>query len=175
MDMRWRHGSVRQVEEALVALGTNNLPLLVKRVAYDPGKDILYRSLFPLSRLTRSRHMRDIARRRLDLADDAHAEFYWLGPKAAPAIPHLARIAEHGGEHPSRRAMAILMSLGDEGVAIVASRAAHGDVETRRYAVGLLSQGESRVAYSAMANALSDPDPFVRSLASNFTYHRPPP
>jgi hypothetical protein len=155
----------RNVGDELLALGTNNLPLLVKLVAYDPRKDI-FRSVCRLCRLTHSARVRDIADRRLVLAEDAYRLLNRLGPRAAPAIPQLARIAEHAGEQPSGRAMSILIRVGDEGISVVASRAAHADAETRRYAVGLLSESGSRVARSALTNALNDPDPRVRSLAS---------
>jgi hypothetical protein len=159
------NGSV-EAYEALLVLGTNNLPLLTKRVGYDPRKDIRFLLFQNLYRLTRSARLYEFGISGTSLAEDAHGVFYRLGPKAAPAIPQLAAIAEHGGDHPSKRAMSILLSLGDEGVAVVASRAAHGNAQTRLYAVNLLSSHtESAIARSALTNALKDPDPKVQLAA----------
>jgi hypothetical protein len=163
---QWLQRHNANAEDALVILGTNNLPLLLNRVAYDPDKDLVSGLLFRLYRLTRSPRIRDLATHRVSLAEEAHGVFYRLGSRAAPAIPQLARIAEHGGTHASFRAMNMLLHLGDEGVAVVASRAANGRAETRLYAVQLLtSHSQSTVARSALTNALSDPDFRVRNTA----------
>jgi len=163
---QWLNSHAVNAHEALLVLGTNNLPLLVNRIAYDPEHDTLAALFFRLHRLTGSARMYAIASRRLVLADDAHGVFYRLGPKAAPAIPQLARIVEHGGGDPSSRALSILAHLGDEGLAIVASKAAHPDSQVRLYVVVLLGfHTESSVARFALTNALNDPDFQVRQIA----------
>ncbi len=154
--------------EALSALGTNNLPLLVKRINYEPQKDPYPSFFFLVYKLSRSRWVYDIASRRNRQANDAIGVFYSLGPKAAPAVPHLAKIVEGGPAGPRSTALLVLSSVGDKGLAVVASQASTNTaLEIRLEAVRLLDQHtDSRVAFLGLTNALSDLDARVRLAAS---------
>jgi len=153
--------------EALLILGTNNLPLLLRRVGYDPDTDVLSRLLLRLSRLTGSSRMREIANRRTGLADEARMVIQSLGPKATLAIPQLERILQHGGPSATPRALRILASLGDDGLAVVAGTTTCTNAATRGFAAHLLAlHPESTTTRSALTNLLNDPDPYIRGVAS---------
>ncbi len=157
-----------QAEEALLALCTNNLSLLVKRIDYDPQKDPCAGFLNWLSKVSRSRWLYQFATRRTAQAEEAHRVLYRLGAKAAPAIPPLTEIVERGTGDPCSRALTVLASTGDGGLAVVASQASTNTaVYIRLSAVAILDRHtDSRVAFLGLTNALDDSDARVRSLAS---------
>ncbi len=161
-----------QRKEALLILGTNNLPLLAKRVGYDPQTDLLYRIFERLpSKLQYSDRVRGLAYRRRHLADEAATVLRTLGPKAAPAIPQLAPVVNRG-PYPAELAMTTLCFLGDEGLAVIAAQASHTNKDMRLFAVVLLGGHiSSKVARLALTNALTDPDSQIRMMATNYTAH----
>ncbi len=155
-----------QQKEALLILGTSNLPLLVKLLTYDREKDLVYRVIECLpDRIRYSPRIYGIASQRSHLADEALTVFRTLGARASPVIPQLAAAVNQGG-YPSERALTTLSLLGDEGLAIVATQAAHSNTEMRLFAVGLLGEHiESPISRLALTNALNDPDRQVHQTA----------
>lgn len=96
----------KQSHEALVVLGTNNLPLLLKRIAYDPRKDkliTLYRYL--PRRVGRSDFILSCMARGPTSASDAQRVLCMLGPVAATALPELVKIAHNGGHDAAIRVL----------------------------------------------------------------------
>ncbi len=165
---QWLHSRDAQAEEGLLTLGTNNLSLLVKRIDYDPQKDLRARFFSLIYKVSRSPWVRDLVSHRIILAEEAHAVLYRLGANAAPAIPQLAEIAERRTGPPRIRALYILASMRDGCLGVVASHASTNDAASIRLsAVTLLGQQtESRLAFVALRNALEDSDARVRQAAS---------
>lgn len=164
-----------QKDEALLILGTNNLPLLARRLAYDRENDLLRSTVDRLpTKIRDCAPLATLASRRTVLAHEAADLLRKLRTNAVPAIPQLAAIAHREG-YRADTALSVLSFLGDEGLAIVASEGTHTDAKARYYVVVLLSQHtESRVARSALTNALADPDPTVRKAAWHSITNRLP-
>lgn len=160
-------GGNPEVNEALLILGTNNLPLLVKRVDYDPQNDFISRALDRLpSRFRNTLFVDRLATRRAILCVQAGRVFLRIGTNAAPAIPDLAAIAQRGEFAPACHALVALATIGAEGLAGVASTARSTNALLRQFTVNLLyGHPESTVARSALTNALTDPDPTTRGMA----------
>jgi hypothetical protein len=161
------------VQEALVALGTNRLDLLVRRVSYDPQHDILIKTfdLFPAGNLrarTYSRTLGMILSRRSRQADDAQVALRALGPAAAPVVPQLSKLLDKGAPIPAERALELLPFLGDEGLSAIASRAALTNNPRHFQLIQALAvRTNFPPAFAALTNALSDPDLTVREQAAN--------
>ncbi len=159
--------------EALLILGTNNLDLLVKRLAYDTRKDWLCRGINKLPGKWQNKLRLDrVVMRRADRAYEAFQVLATLGTNAAPAIPKLEVLVERGGP-PSVHALGLLSRMGPDGLAIVASKVTHTNVAVRLLAVGMLDgHGDSVIALTALTNALADPDGRVRNSAWIALRHR---
>jgi hypothetical protein len=84
------------VKEAIVAIGTNSLPLLVKWASYEPSKlrDLLNKALDELpARIRYNRAVEWVFRDRGDERGGIAAETFWvLGPRGNPVIKDLAAI-----------------------------------------------------------------------------------
>ncbi len=163
----WFDGSDdAQRGEALLILGTNNLDLFVKRLRYDPHKDWLARRINKLpGKWQNALRLDRIVMRRADRSYEAFQVLGALGSNAAPAIPKLEALTEHGGP-PSVHALGLLSRMGPDGLAIVASKVTHTNLSVRLLAVGMLEgRRDSAVARTALTNALADPDDRVRQSA----------
>ncbi len=169
-----------QAHEALLILGTNNLPLLVNRLGYDRQKDPFARALTRLpAGLKLRRWLERRASRRATLSDQVSRVLGTIGTNAAPAIPELLALVDRG-EPPAYRAMEILSNLQDDGLAAVASTFHSTNTLVRRRAVFLLlAHPQSRVARQALTNAFVDPDPKIRTFAqryiTNLSWYAPRP
>ncbi len=154
-----------------MVLGTNNLDLLVDRVARSQQRNWLQRRLQKLPEKWRSRltWLDPSASRRGQQGWDAAETLAVIGTNMAPAIPKLKRIAEYGNDpddYYAVLALAFLSNLGDEGLAAVAKVAAHPSAQVRLRAVPLLAtHTKSIIARSALTNALSDANLEVRRAA----------
>ncbi len=164
---QWLNSKDAQAEEALLVLGTNNLPLLLERIDYDVRRDLPAHFFYRLYRLTRLRMLYDSTWRRNGVAEDALQVFCRLGPKAAPVIPQLTKIAERN-EGATPRVLRALSATGDQGLAVVASKTTvWNPFEIRYQAVELLtSHTQSAVSRAALTNvALKEPAAAIRLTA----------
>jgi hypothetical protein len=165
----------RQADEALLVLGTNNLPLLLERLRYDHQKDFFWKAFNCLPEKLRNNRPRVLAflRRRSNRAHEANRILQRLGTNAAPAIPALARMADESYDYPCIRALAVLCYLGDEGLTVVAAKTVHTNRGIGEAAVGsLLSHTGSKVARSGLTNALRSPNPEVQRMAWHWLTNR---
>ncbi|HEY5911911.1 MAG TPA: hypothetical protein VJA21_15015 [Verrucomicrobiae bacterium] len=126
-----RKGDLPEATEALLILGTNNLPLLIQRLEFASEGDLMMRALNRLpSKVSYSSFMNNFTQghrshlfRQEQLSRDAYAILIKLGTNAAPAIPQLVNIAQRRKLPASGRARAVLPSLGKDGQAAAASMA----------------------------------------------------
>ncbi len=165
-----------QAHQALLILGTNNLPLLVRRIQYDGEKDILCRAFnklpYRLKITACARWVENLRARRTHRSWEATQVLFTIGTNAAAEIPKLAAIAENGGS-PAYNALDVLERLGAEGLAVVASTTHATNAVLRQYAVAMLiTHPESTVACAAVTNALTDPNPNIRHLAQFYITNR---
>jgi hypothetical protein len=116
----WLKRESPQTRQALLILGTNNLSLLTRRLAYDSTRDKklgLYLTIhhhFPVGSLV-YRFLSKWAFRDMALADEAQTVLEKLGPAASPAVPELVRIAKESGNNPASRAVSVLAAVGEQG------------------------------------------------------------
>lgn len=169
MEQWLRSRDYAKADEALLILGTNNLPLLVSRLHYDRQKDFFRRAVDTLHSKLRHASFYGLASRRANRSWEATRVFFRLGTNAAPAIPRLAALVQRGGDPGAQNALNILADLGDDGLTVVASTARSANAALRRPALGfLLRHAESPVAFPAITNALTDPDLIIRAMAQNY-------
>jgi hypothetical protein len=159
----------KQSHEALVVLGTNNLPLLLKRIAYDPQKDkiiTLYRYL--PRRIARSESALTFASRGMIAASDAQRVLFALGPGAATALPRLLQIAAKGGKDPAARALWVLNALGDEAQPAMIGLARYTNHTIAAQACFFLGlHTNSPAVRQALTNALASSDPQLSKAAAD--------
>jgi hypothetical protein len=164
------HATEAEVREALVALATNNFPLLLQRLSYDAMKSPFHKYGLALPQFLvrmppfvsgfNAEGDRDMR------AADAQHVFTILGPLGAPAAPQLARISREAAETPARRALLALAHLGDAGLPAILDAAANKNYRLRPYAIQWLAlHTNSPVVRSLLTNALADPDLVVRQQA----------
>lgn len=126
--------SKRQAQEAIVALGTNNLDLLVRRISFEPSKDTILRFAWSLPLgPARKLLLRPVSNRfatKARLARDAVGAFYAMGPAGAPAAPQLATIANGGGEFARMNALKALEAIGEAAFPTIASIVTNGTTST---------------------------------------------
>ena len=178
---QWLDHNDARAREALLILGTNNLQLLVKRIDYDHKKDFVGRTVewLPL-RLANIPFVARVGSHRERQCVEAARVLLRIGTNAAPAIPSLAAIVQHGSFDSAHHALIALTYLGEAGMAVIASTALSTNAQLRHQAVFLLvNYPRSTVARPVITNALNDPDPDIRSLArfdvtNQFPYLRPP-
>jgi hypothetical protein len=156
---------------ALLTLGTNNLSLLVQRIAYDPAKDRAFAFYHKLpTQLSRIRWVYELAYRKNVLASDAEKVLQVLGPNAAPALPQLAQVANSSGlgHYPAARALTVFDSAGEQGTAAIISLIWQTNQSLAIQALlHLPGHMNSPAARQALTNALSHPDPKIRKQADD--------
>jgi hypothetical protein len=106
--------------EALIILGSNNLPFLIRQIGYDPKSDRIlscYSQLPPLlkhgavtQRLLQRSANKTIA------ADEAKRVLEVLGPRAAAAIPQLIKLAREKPTEVGERVVVVLDWMGEPGL-----------------------------------------------------------
>ena len=105
--------------EALTILGTNNFPLLIRRIGYDPQNDRILsycRNLPPW--LLHFKVTQAILRRsanRKAAAEEAKAVLADMGPRAAPAAPQLIQLARENSIEVGKRVVYVLNWMGEPG------------------------------------------------------------
>jgi hypothetical protein len=114
--------------EALIILGTNNLPLLIRQIGYDPRSDRIlsyYRQLPPW--LQRDAVTQSLLRRSTNktaAADDAKRVLEIVGPRGAAVIPQLTKLARENPVVVGERVTVVLDSMGEPGErALISMRA----------------------------------------------------
>lgn len=115
-----QHHNTQQYE-ALIILGTNNLPLLVKRIGYNEESDRIiscYRKL-PLWLKGNKEVTKSLLRRSTNkktAADEAKAVLEIVGRRAAPAVPQLVQLAREKPFEIGERVVVVLDWMGESGV-----------------------------------------------------------
>jgi hypothetical protein len=131
-------------EPAIVAIGTNNLRMLLKWLDYRPskarewveaGSATLPAAIFNSHFFQRL--LIDRADERADLARDA---FEVLGLKAASAVPELIRQAQHHADDPYGRAFYCLSCVGEASFPGVANMAANRQSKMRTDAIDCIGK-----------------------------------
>jgi hypothetical protein len=170
---QWLSREGKAPYEALVVLGTNNLSLLVRRLTYDPDKDIVLRLYGKLpQRLSRTRKVTEFVVnsvvRKLEQAEVAGRLLRALGPRAAPAIPDLIQLAQANGRAPTGHAINVLESLGEEAWPAMIPLTWHTNKATAIQVVRCLALHTASIPLrQALTNALTDPNPRVRKQAND--------
>jgi hypothetical protein len=106
--------------EALIILGTNNLPLLIRQIGYHPQSDRLlsyYRQLPPWLKheaITQSLHRHSA--NKWAAAEEAKRVLEIVGPRAATAIPQLIKLARERPPEVGARVVYLLDCMGEPGV-----------------------------------------------------------
>ena len=110
-----------QQYQALIILGTNNLPLLIKRIGYNEKSDRIisyYHNLPPW--LKGNEGLAKIILRRATnytaAADEAKEVLEILGHRAAPAVPQLLQLARDRPLEVGERVVVILDWMGEPGI-----------------------------------------------------------
>jgi len=105
--------------EALIFLGTNNLPLLIRQIGYHPKSDRIlscYRQL-PLW-LKHEAVTQSLLRRstnKMAAADDAKRVLEIVGPRGATSIPQLIKLGREKPSEVGERVVIVLDSMGEPG------------------------------------------------------------
>jgi len=159
--------------EALVVLGTNNLSLLLRRLTYDPDKDIVLRLYGKLpQRLSRTRKITELVVnsvvRKEEQAEVAGRLLRALGSRASPVVPELIQVAQADGRAPAGRAINVLESIGEEAWPAMIPLTGHTNKATAIQVVRCLAlHTTSTRLREALTNALTDPNPRVRKGAND--------
>lgn len=105
--------------ESLIILGTNNLPLLIKRIGYDEKSDRIashYRKLpacLKHEAVTKSLLRRSV--NKLAAAEEAKAVLEIVGPRAAAVVPQLIQLAREKPFEVGERVVVVLDWMGEQG------------------------------------------------------------
>ena len=98
-----------EVRTALIAIGTNNLPLLVRRMSSDQTKGTAEKLIGFLPEKIRPTPARAFlthkSQEQAKLAYSSVRVFAMLGPLGTPAIPQLVKLLNGGAPTPAFRAM----------------------------------------------------------------------
>jgi hypothetical protein len=165
--------SKRQAQEAIVALGTNNLDLLVRRISFEPTRSRTLGLTLRLPGPIRKVLLRPVVNRMATesrLARDALEAFYAMGPAGAPAAPRLAKIINSGDESSAMNALKALEATGEAALPTLGSIITNGTTSTQirmRAIYHLKYHTDSPIVRNALTNALHDPDPEIRRHATN--------
>jgi hypothetical protein len=124
-DWLQQHDNEHQYE-ALIILGTNNLPLLIMRIGYQSDRILsYYRQLPPW--LTHEAVTRSLLRRsakKAAAAEEAKRVLEVVGPRAAVAIPQLIKLARETPEV-GDRVVWVLHWMGEPGERALISLTEH--------------------------------------------------
>jgi HEAT repeat protein len=160
-----------EVREALVLLGTNNLPLLVRWIDWEHTlKTRAVRAVFNVSPnwLLQSGIFDFMVTERRDLALSLRAMevFRVLGPRAAPAIPRLTQLVMKRDPASGRSVLRAMEHIGEPSTPAIVSLASSSKCPCRIDAVGLLwAHTNSPAVRIVLISAKSDPDLDVRRAA----------
>jgi hypothetical protein len=160
-----------EVREALVLLGTNNLPLLVRWIDWEHTlKTRAVRAVFNVSPywLLQSGIFDFMVTERRDLALSLRAMevFRVLGPRAAPAIPKLLHLVMKRDPASGRSALRVLKLIGEPATPALFTLAGCSNNPCRIDAVILLwAHTNSPAARAVLIAAQRDPDIEVRRAA----------
>ena len=155
----------KKADEALLRIGTNGIPTLLKMIrAKDPP--LLMLKLLETAR--RHRWMGINYRYASSRQEEAEYAFKVLGTNAVPAVPELIKIYEENVSASSR--MCAALALGHIGrgaqaaVPVFLRHFTHTNADVRYYAVSAMMSigGEPNVVVPALASALKDSDVRVR-------------
>jgi hypothetical protein len=159
-----------EVREALIAIGTNNLSSLTRRIDFDPSENIVAKAIKVIPWVPAKEWLGEVLdenlSRREILADEAVEVFRALGPLGAPAVPKLTRILYHRGSDAECRAMLCLFLIGEVGMPAFLERARNPTNEVGILAVALLYDfTNSPTVRSLLMCLTNDPNPDVRDAA----------
>jgi hypothetical protein len=150
-----------EYRDALRALGTNDLPGLVRRISFDANRcfaqklfNVLPGSVTPqpLLECLLDRKWNEDAR-----ATDAMEVFQALGSKGAPAIPQLTKIAMRGAHTPAHRAVDCLGYIGEDAIPALIMVATNTQPQAFRAFGWLVAYTNSPQATRVVAQYAHDP------------------
>ena len=166
------HPSETDVRAAILALGTNNLPLLAHFISFDSSKSVFIPvfHVMPLwfNRLSVFDYVGDWEERGNGRAYAATEAFKILGPAGTPAIPQLADILWHGSLVPGANALRALGYMGEPALPTILIAANLTNCPTRYLAIrSFWAHTNNPDVYRFLTNALADPNPHVSSEAAD--------
>lgn len=154
---------------AMQVLATNRLPALVEALGYDPGPrraNVAAKARGLPPSIRRSRLMRWLLLdRRQFQASEAATILRALGPKAAPALPELARLSEGTNSLlVSHRAISVLARMDAIALPSLLAVITNRQHPNRIYALQCLSDLEKTAlpAVPCLHALTEDPDPAIR-------------
>lgn len=161
-------GSNDPATRAIISIGTNGLPYLLQAIVFDESS---FRSKAAVQQLMmKIPFLDDIGLLRnwaynVDKAKRAHGAmraFEILGPRAAPAIPELARLAASHTNFTAHAAVSALGDIGPEGQPVLVALITNRPFAARALAISCLAPGEHATASVALlVDCLNDPDTSV--------------
>jgi hypothetical protein len=171
----WLSLTNREQHQAILTLGTKRIPTLVKHLAYDEQVDpilTLYwkvptpiANFGPVLDFVVTKVSRKACR-----ASDAGQVLQMLGPRAAPAIPELHRIAKECSSGPAVRAICVLDSMGQPGWDALASLTQTNSEQVIPLLHKLAGNTASLPVHRVLTNALASPNRDIwRTAASVIT------
>jgi hypothetical protein len=176
----WNEGA--KAEQAIKQIGTNGLPLALKWIAIKTKPPAWKTYLWRVVRKTRSKTLLfwAINAKEIQRSQNAMMVFYWLGPSAETAIPHLIKLARNPNENVRERACRALLQIGWQSfsafVQLLADTNAPADLRfraTRNLNELLFRKGDDRpfddnalLAVSPLIRNLGDADPTVAAEAA---------
>jgi len=151
-----QESSREEAAEAVRAIGTNSLPVLVKRLHYEPGRmHNLARSLVDKlpDAISESRAADYVLNRGYYHSDLAYSGFMILGQDASPAIPGLiSMICDTNSQFSNLRALNALACIGPKALPAVSEALSDRKRKNRDLLLGFVD---------AMANSVNGPEPFA--------------
>jgi hypothetical protein len=106
--------------EALIILGTNHLPFLIRQIGYDPKSDRILSCYSQLPLWLKYEPVRQKLLRRsankAAAADEAKRVLEIVGPRAAVAIPQLIKLAREKPPEVGDRVVYVLDWMGEPGL-----------------------------------------------------------
>ncbi len=164
--------TTNEARAAVLLLSTNNLPLLVRYIAYDRSKTVawqIYRIL-PMALSDKLPGLEEAGtemRRREKLASRAVLVFQQLGPKGTGAVAGLTDILENGRCENAFLALHALNFIGEPAMPSIVSVARKPHHRMRYFALrSLWRYTNSPAAFCVLTNALHDPDRSAREQAA---------
>jgi hypothetical protein len=160
-----------ELNEAILTLSSNNLPLLVHWISFDPGKSVfipIFR-VMPLwfNQLSIFDSVVQKEERGNLLAGAAVNTFELLGPRGTPAIPQLGDTLRKGSLVPGSRALQALGYIGEPALPTILSAASLTNCPTRHLAIrSFWAHTNNPAVHNFLTYALNNPDSHVRDDAA---------
>jgi hypothetical protein len=157
-----------EIQEAIVAIGTNGFPFYMEWLSYQPNlikKGIMYSAGFANGWFDIPWH----PYAEVERAMGVQVAFSILGAQGQPAIPQLNWYATNSTSESVREgAMGCLGEIGRPSIPILLILMTNKNPQIRQLAVGKACRfGRNKSAVAQMTALLQDPDRRVRAMATN--------